>query len=76
MNKFILSVIGKSGSGKTRLLKKLIPEMVKRGYKVGSIKHTHHHDFEIDKPGKDSWEHQNAGSRFCCNIFNKKVCFY
>ena len=62
MNKFIVSVIGKSGSGKTMLLKKLIPEMVKRGYKVGSIKHTHHHDFEIDKPGKDSWEHQKAGA--------------
>ncbi|MCK5566480.1 MAG: molybdopterin-guanine dinucleotide biosynthesis protein B, partial [Actinomycetia bacterium] len=62
MNKFILSIIGKSGSGKTTLLKKLIPELVKRGYRVGTIKHTHHHDFEIDKPGKDSWEHQNAGA--------------
>lgn len=75
MNKFILSVIGKSGSGKTRLLKKLIPEMVKRGYKVGSIKHTHHHDFEIDKPGKDSWEHQNAGANSVAISSTKKFAF-
>jgi molybdopterin-guanine dinucleotide biosynthesis protein B len=75
MNKFILSVIGKSGSGKTTLLKKLIPEMVKRGYKVGTIKHTHHHDFEIDKPGKDSWEHQNAGATSVAISSTKKFAF-
>ncbi len=75
MNKFVLSIVGKSGSGKTMLLKKLIPEMVKRGYKVGSIKHTHHHDFEIDKPGKDSWEHQNAGANSVAISSSKKFAF-
>lgn len=75
MNKFILSIIGKSGSGKTTLLKKLIPELVKRGYKVGTIKHTHHHDFEIDKPGKDSWEHQNAGATSVAISSTKKFAF-
>ncbi len=75
MNKFILSIIGKSGSGKTTLLKKLIPELVKRGYKVGTIKHTHHHDFEIDKPGKDSWEHQNAGATSIAISSTNKFAF-
>ena len=75
MNKFILSIIGKSGSGKTTLLKKLIPELVKRGYKVGTIKHTHHHDFEIDKPGKDSWEHQNAGATSVAISSTNKFAF-
>ena len=75
MNKFILSIVGKSGSGITTLLKKLIPELVKRGYKVGTIKHTHHHDFEIDKPGKDSWEHQNAGATSVAISSTKKFAF-
>lgn len=75
MNKYILSIIGKSGSGKTTLLKKLIPELVKRGYRVGTIKHTHHHDFEIDKPGKDSWEHQNAGATSIAISSTNKFAF-
>lgn len=75
MSRFIISIIGKSGSGKTTLLKKLIPELVKRGYRVGTIKHAHHHDFEIDKPGKDSWEHQNAGAISVAISSTKKFAF-
>ena len=57
----IISVVGKSGVGKTTLLEKLIAELKRRGYRVGTIKHDAH-GFEIDKPGKDSWRHAQAGS--------------
>jgi molybdopterin-guanine dinucleotide biosynthesis protein B len=57
----IISIVGKSGSGKTTLLEGLIPELKRRGYRVGTIKHDAH-AFEIDRPGKDSWRHAQAGS--------------
>lgn len=58
----IVSVVGKSDSGKTTLLEKLIPELKKRGYRVAVIKHHAHGDFEVDRPGKDSWRHAQAGA--------------
>lgn len=57
----IVSLVGKSGVGKTTVLERLIPEMKRRGYRVGTIKHDTH-GFEVDKPGKDSWRHAQAGS--------------
>ncbi len=60
-NRFIVSVVGKSGSGKTTLLKKLISALTGKNYRVGTVKHCHHF-FEIDKPGKDSWQHREAGA--------------
>lgn len=57
----IVSIVGKSDSGKTTLIEKLIPEMLQRGYKVGVIKHDAH-SFDIDHPGKDSWRHKQAGA--------------
>ena len=57
----MVAVIGHSGSGKTTFLEKLIPELTRRGLKVGSIKHDVH-GFEMDKPGKDSWRHKHAGA--------------
>ena len=57
----IISVIGKSGSGKTTLIEKLLGELRRRGYRVATVKHSHH-NFEIDQPGKDSWRHLQAGS--------------
>jgi molybdopterin-guanine dinucleotide biosynthesis protein MobB len=57
----ILSIIGKSGSGKTTLIEKLIPELNRRGYRIGTIKHTDH-DIDLDKKGKDSWRHRAAGA--------------
>jgi molybdopterin-guanine dinucleotide biosynthesis protein B len=57
----IISVVGKSGSGKTTLVEKLIPELKKRGYRVGTIKHNVH-GFQIDHEGKDSWRHKKAGA--------------
>ncbi|HMQ53280.1 MAG TPA: molybdopterin-guanine dinucleotide biosynthesis protein B [Anaerolineae bacterium] len=58
----IVSIVGKSNSGKTTLLEKLIPLLSQRGYRVGTIKHHAHADFEIDYPGKDTWRHYQAGA--------------
>jgi molybdopterin-guanine dinucleotide biosynthesis protein MobB len=57
----IISVVGTSKTGKTTLIEKLIPELKKRGYRIGTIKHTAH-DFDMDKKGKDSWRHKAAGA--------------
>ena len=57
----ILSIVGKSDSGKTTLIEKLIPELKQRGYRVGTIKHSAH-GFEMDQKGKDSWRHRQAGA--------------
>ncbi len=57
----IISIVGKSGSGKTTLLEKLVVELKKRGYKIGTIKHASE-GFDIDKKGKDSWRHKQAGA--------------
>jgi len=57
----IFGLAGWSGSGKTTLIVKLIPELVRRGLSVSTMKHAHH-DFDIDQPGKDSFEHRQAGA--------------
>jgi len=58
----IVCVVGKSDSGKTTLLEKLIPELRRRGYRVATVKHDTH-GFQMDKPGKDSWRLKQAGSQ-------------
>ncbi len=57
----IVSIVGKSDSGKTTLIEKLIPELVRRGYRVATVKHDIH-GFDVDREGKDSWRHKKAGS--------------
>lgn len=57
----IFGLVGWSGSGKTTLMKMILPELISRGIRVSTIKHTHH-DFDIDKPGKDSFTHREAGA--------------
>jgi len=57
----IFGLAGWSGSGKTTLLAAIIPELAARGLSVSTIKHAHH-DFDIDRPGKDSWRHRQAGA--------------
>ena len=57
----LISIVGKSGSGKTTLMEKLIRALRAKGLRVGSIKH-HLHAFEMDRPGKDSWRHKQAGA--------------
>jgi molybdopterin-guanine dinucleotide biosynthesis protein B len=57
----VVSLVGKSGVGKTTVLERVIREVKARGYKLGTIKHDTH-GFEVDRPGKDSWRHAQAGS--------------
>jgi molybdopterin-guanine dinucleotide biosynthesis protein B len=57
----VVSVVGRSGVGKTVFLETLIGELKSRGFRIGTIKH-HPHEFDIDQPGKDSWRHAQAGS--------------
>jgi molybdopterin-guanine dinucleotide biosynthesis protein B len=57
----IFGLAGWSGAGKTTLLKRLIPCLIGQGMSVSTLKHAHH-DFDIDQPGKDSWEHRQAGA--------------
>jgi molybdopterin-guanine dinucleotide biosynthesis protein MobB len=57
----VFGLAGWSGSGKTTLMRALIPALTGRGLSVSTVKHAHH-TFEIDKPGKDSYEHRNAGA--------------
>ena len=58
----IVSIVGKSASGKTTLIEKIIPELIRRGYRVITVKHDRH-GFEIDREGKDSWRHKQAGAQ-------------
>lgn len=57
----VFGLAGWSGSGKTTLMCRLIPSLVERGHRVSTIKHAHH-AFDVDKPGKDSYEHRAAGA--------------
>ena len=57
----VISIVGKSNSGKTTFIEKLIDELNSRGYRVATIKHTPQ-GMSLDKPDKDSWRHLNAGS--------------
>jgi molybdopterin-guanine dinucleotide biosynthesis protein B len=57
----VIGLAGWSGSGKTTLLMRLLPELIRRGISVSTMKHAHH-EFDVDQPGKDSWRHRAAGA--------------
>jgi molybdopterin-guanine dinucleotide biosynthesis protein B len=57
----IISIVGKSHSGKTTLLESLITELKRRGYKVAIVKHSHHAN-DLDMASKDTWRFTKAGS--------------
>jgi len=57
----VFGLAGWSGSGKTTLVARLIPEFARRGLSVSTVKHAHH-AFDVDTPGKDSYEHRRAGA--------------
>lgn len=57
----VLGFAAFSGTGKTTLLTRVIPLLRQQGLRVGMVKHAHH-DFDIDQPGKDSWELRKAGA--------------
>jgi molybdopterin-guanine dinucleotide biosynthesis protein MobB len=70
----IVSIVGKSQSGKTVLMEQLIAEFKKRGYKVVALKHSRG-GMEIDYPGKDSWKFAQAGSDAVCVSSPDKLAF-
>ena len=57
----IIGLVGWSGSGKTTLLTELLPLLRSAGLSVSTVKHTHH-GFDMDRPGKDSYRHREAGA--------------
>lgn len=57
----VLGITGFSGAGKTTLIEQLIASLKRRGLRVSVIKHVHH-EFDVDRPGKDSWRHRQAGA--------------
>ena len=67
----ILGLAGWSGSGKTTLVSNLIPQLKKMNISVSSLKHAHE-GFDIDKPGKDSYVHRQAGAKEVLISSNKR----
>lgn len=57
----VISFVAKSGSGKTTLLEKVIKSLKEKGIKLAVIKHDAH-QFDMDKPGKDTWKLAQAGA--------------
>ncbi|HIG10013.1 MAG TPA: molybdopterin-guanine dinucleotide biosynthesis protein B [Alphaproteobacteria bacterium] len=67
----LLGLAGWSGSGKTTLVSNLIPELKKINISVSSLKHAHE-GFDVDKPGKDSYVHRQAGAKEVLISSNKR----
>ena len=67
----IIGLAGWSGAGKTTLVTKVIPVLVRRGLKIATVKHAHH-EFDIDRPGKDSWLHREAGASEVAVVSNRR----
>jgi molybdopterin-guanine dinucleotide biosynthesis protein MobB len=72
----VICIIGRSDSGKTTLIEKLIPELKHRGYRLATVKHHSHAGFEVDQPGKDSWRHAQAGSDHVVIAAPDKIASY
>jgi molybdopterin-guanine dinucleotide biosynthesis protein B len=68
----VVSFVGSSNVGKTTLIEGLIPILVTRGLKVGVIKH-HLHEFQIDRPGKDTYRYKRAGAKLAMLVSPAKV---
>ena len=63
----IVSIVGKKNTGKTTLTVKIIEELTRRGYKVASIKHSHH-TMEMDRENTDTWKHKEAGAKIVVGV--------
>ena len=70
----LVAIVGKSDSGKTTLIERLVPELVALGLCVGTVKHDAH-GFDIDHPGKDSWRHGQAGAEAYAVASPDKLAF-
>ncbi len=72
MNIPVVSLIGRSNTGKTTVIERIIPLMKAKGIRVATLKH-HIHDFEIDREGKDTYRHKKAGARIAMIASPKKL---
>lgn len=70
----LVAVVAKSDTGKTTLIEKLLPELIRLGARVGTVKHDAH-SFEIDHPGKDSWRHGQAGAHAYVVASREKLAY-
>jgi molybdopterin-guanine dinucleotide biosynthesis protein B len=68
----LVSFVGRSNTGKTTVIERLIPILGERGLTVAVIKH-HPHDFEFDKPGKDTYRYKQAGAKIAILASPHKV---
>jgi molybdopterin-guanine dinucleotide biosynthesis protein B len=68
-----IAVVGFRKSGKTTVVEGLVRELVKRGYRVGTIKHIREKEFSIDVPGKDTWRHARAGASVTVSLAPREV---
>ena len=69
----MVAVVGFKKSGKTVVVEGLVRELVRRGYRVGTIKHIRESDFTIDQKGKDTWRHARAGASIVVSIAPREV---
>ncbi|MCP4295382.1 MAG: molybdopterin-guanine dinucleotide biosynthesis protein B [Proteobacteria bacterium] len=71
----LLSFVGRSNSGKTTFITKILPLFCESGLKVGTIKNTHH-KVDFDTPGKDSYRHREAGSARILLMTEEKITVF
>lgn len=57
----VISVVGWKNNGKTTLVVRLVEHLTRRGLRVSTVKHAHH-SIDLDRPGKDTWRHREAGA--------------
>ena len=69
----IILIVGKTNSGKTTLIEKLIPELNSLGLDIGTIKHDAHDNFQMDHEGKDTYRHKQAGAKAVLISSSKKL---
>lgn len=67
----VICVVGRSHSGKTTLVERLVPELKSKGYRVATVKHAQ--EVDMDRPGTDSWRHLDAGSEAMVLTTNEKL---
>ena len=68
----VIGFAGYSGAGKTALVEALVMLMKQRGLRVSVIKHAHH-DFDVDREGKDSWRHRQAGAQEVLLVCDRRL---
>jgi len=71
----IVCVVGRSNSGKTTLIERVVPELVRAGYRVATIKHAGH-GFDLDTEGKDSWRHKRVGASSVVVVSNDRLAMF